>query len=38
MGEHRVIASERWEEDEDGEYRMMASFIFSAAHKHYSVN
>ena len=31
----QVIASERWE---DGEYRMMASFTFSSAHKYYSVN
>jgi len=41
MGELRVlrqvIASERWEEEEDGEYRMMASFIFRSANKYYSV-
>jgi len=42
MGELRVlrqvIASERWEEEEDGEYRMMASFIFISVHKYYSVS
>jgi len=42
MGELRVlrhvIASERWEEEEVGEYRMMANFIFSSAHKYCSVN
>jgi hypothetical protein len=42
MGELRVvrqvIASERWKEEEDGEHRMMASFIFRSANKYYSVN
>jgi hypothetical protein len=42
MGELRVlrhvIASERWEEEEVGEYRMMANFIFSSAHEYIRLN